>query len=68
MAHIQFNNAQEQALFDALLASALNGVSTSIWDQNRPNAPRQEDVANVAFALAADAFELRRKYCKVTGE
>lgn len=55
---------EEQAVFDSLLASALSGVSSTLWDGNRPGGPNQSDVAHVAFSLAEDAFKLRQKLCR----
>ncbi len=55
---------EEQAVFDSLLASALTGVASTLWDNNRPSGPRDSEAANVAFNLAEEAFKLRQAYCR----
>ncbi len=55
---------EEQAVFDSLLASALTGVASTLWDRNRPSGATQGDVAHVAFSLAEEAFKIRQKRCR----
>ncbi|EMI2416154.1 MULTISPECIES: hypothetical protein [Morganellaceae] len=46
------------------MASALTGVASTLWDNNRPSGPRDSEAANVAFNLAEEAFKLRQAYCR----
>lgn len=61
---LKITSDEEQAVFDSLLASALSGVASTLWDRGRTNGPTQGDAAHVAFSLAEEAFKIRQQRCR----